>query len=292
MKTFAVTALILLAATTAAAEERRTVDASPDGLVTISNTAGSVSVQGWSRNQVEVTADLGRNVEELVVERDGNEVLVKVKLPRGRHSHSGGSDLAVRVPENSSLKINGVSADITVSDVFGALRLQSVSGDVETDAFAADVDIETVSGDIEIEGDGKDARTRVSSVSGDVDMTGLAGEIEATSVSGDLTVVRSSFGRASLNTTNGDMVFHAVLRDNGRLDVETINGEVDIEFDGSVSARFDIETFNGDIRNCFGPKPERTSRYAPGRELVFTEGDGSGRVIIRTLNGDLRLCRD
>ena len=58
-----------------------------------------------------------------------------------------------------------------------------------------------------------------------------------------------------------------------------------------MSARFDIETFNGSIDNCFGPEPVRTSRYTPGRELRFTEGDGNARVAIKTLNGGLRLCK-
>ncbi len=292
MKTFLVTALCLASAVAIADEERRIVDASPDGVVSISNTAGTIEVNGWSREQVEVLADLGRNVEELIVERDGNEVTVKVKLPRGRQGRSGSSDLVVNVPEASSLKVTGVSADIKVRNVTGTQRLQTVSGDVDTVAFAADIDAESVSGDVEIEGNSRDMRTRATSVSGDLEVSGLAGEIEVSSVSGDLTVVGSSFSRAALNTTNGDMVFKAGLRDGGRLDVETINGDVDIDFKGSISARFDIETFNGDIRNCFGPEAERTSRYAPGRELVFTEGDGSGRVIVRTLNGDLRMCRD
>ena len=64
-----------------------------------------------------------------------------------------------------------------------------------------------------------------------------------------------------------------------------------MDFDGPVNAEFDISTFNGDIRNCFGPKPERTSEYAPGRELRFREGQGSGRVRIKTLNGDVDVCR-
>jgi DUF4097 and DUF4098 domain-containing protein YvlB len=105
-------------------------------------------------------------------------------------------------------------------------------------------------------------------------------------------IVNGSFTRASAHSVNGEIVFHAELLNNGRLDVETINGEVDIKFAGDISARFDIETFNGEIRNCFGPESERTSRYAPGRELMFSEGDGSGRVTIQTLNGDIRLCND
>ena len=69
-----------------------------------------------------------------------------------------------------------------------------------------------------------------------------------------------------------------------------VNGDVDVQFSGDVSARFDIETFNGDITNCFGPKAERTSKYTPGLELSFTEGDGDGRVTITTLNGDIDMC--
>lgn len=283
--------LLLLAATASADEVRRTVDASSDGIVSISNTAGGIEVHGWSRNEVEVTADLGRGVNELIVERDGNEVKVIVKVPRN-HSRGINSDLHVRVPQGSSLKVGGVSADITVQDVYGSQRLQSVSGDIESHVYSADIDVETVSGDIELQGDHKDVRANVSSVSGDIDIVALSGEVDAGSVSGDLIIADGSFQRARLSTTNGDMVFHAGLRDGGRLDVETINGDVNIEFTGEVSARFDIETFNGAIRNCFGPAPERTSRYAPGRELVFSEGGGSGRVTIRTLNGDLELCRD
>lgn len=293
MKKISVLALCLLGATVVAEEERRIVDASDDGLVTISNTAGSIEVNGWSRNEVEVVADLGRKVEELIVERDGNEVQVKVKLPRGRsHGSSSNSDLVVNVPERSSLKITGVSAGITVENVLGAQRLNTVSGDIETDAYGSDIDADSVSGDIEIEGDGQDMRTRANSVSGDVEVRDLAGDIELGSVSGDVQIESGSFARAAMHTTNGDIVFHAGLRDSGRLDIETINGDVNIQFDGEVSARFDIETFNGDINNCFGPQAERTSRYAPGRELIFNEGGATGRVTIRTLNGDLRMCRD
>ncbi len=72
--------------------------------------------------------------------------------------------------------------------------------------------------------------------------------------------------------------------------MESVNGTVNVKFASKVSARFDIETFNGSIKNCFGPKPERTSRYSPGLELSFTHGDGDGRVEIETLNGAVHIC--
>ncbi|MCB1844214.1 MAG: DUF4097 family beta strand repeat protein [Halioglobus sp.] len=282
-----------LAASIALADEdvSRTVEASEDGLVTISNPVGSIDVKGWSREQVEVKGELGRNVEELVFERNGNEVKVLVKT-RGESLRGSSSDLHIRVPSNSSLKVVGVSADITTSDVHGSQRLQTVSGDVDTYAFEEDIDIESVSGDIAVRGGGKELHATVGSVSGDIDVTRLSGTLAARSISGNIAISEGSFARAGVNTTSGDILFEAALAGKGRLDIETINGGVEVELRGKLSARFDIETFHGDIRNCFGPEAQRTSRYAPGRELVFTEGSGDGRVTIRTLNGDLSLCRN
>ena len=53
-------------AATAAEEVSRTMDAAADGHVHISNISGSVSVSGWSRNEVEVTGEIGPKVEELI----------------------------------------------------------------------------------------------------------------------------------------------------------------------------------------------------------------------------------
>jgi DUF4097 and DUF4098 domain-containing protein YvlB len=284
--------LLSLSATAAIAEsvDRRT-DAASDAAVTIINTAGSVEVTGWSRNEVEVSGDLGSGVAELIVERDGNEIEITVKGPESGDRNIS-SDLVIKVPENSSLEIAGVSADIEVENVLGTLQLQSVSGDINGEVHAADIEVVTVSGDVEIQGDDEVAHTELSTVSGDIEAQNLSGDVAVGSVSGDLVLVNSSFDRVSMDTTNGDIVFDAGLSENGTISVETINGDVDINFSEPVSARFDIETFNGDIRNCFGPDPVRTSEYTPGTELKFSEGDGKGRVTIKTLNGDLRLCKD
>jgi len=274
---------VLATTATSAEEVERAVDASSDGNVAISNIAGTVDVIAWSKAEVSVFADLGRDVEELIVERHGDDVIVKVKVPK-RNSRNITSDLTIHVPEDSSIEVSAVSADVTVTGVLGELRLQSVSGEMKSDVFGSDVQIETVSGDIELLGNNQEMLTETSSVSGDIEASGLKGEVEAESVSGDLTLMDGSFDRVQADTVNGDVDIEA--------EVETINGDVDIVFQGSVSARFDIETFNGEINNCFGPEPERTSRYTPGRELSFTQGGGGGRVEIETLNGSITMCDD
>ncbi len=291
MKMFRVLVISLMATAACAAEDvNRTLDAAADGDVYISNVAGSIVVHGWTRNQVEVTGELGNGVEELIFERDGDEINIKVKLPR--HSFRNGSaDLAINVPEASSLQVHTVSADIDVDDVQGEQQLESVSGDISTAAYSAEIEAESVSGDIEIDGDNQSSSFSFHTVSGEIDVENVSGEIRMESVSGDVSAINGAFTRAIGNTVNGDIVFRLSLLDEGRMDLETINGEVDVDFEGDVSARIDIETFNGSIRNCFGPESVRTSKYAPGRELSFTEGGGSGRIKIDTMNGNVRICK-
>jgi len=279
-----------LAGSVIAGEVNETIDAAADGQVDVVNIAGSVEVFGWSNSSVEVTGTLGDKVEELILERNGDRVLVKVKVPRNSHGKIA-SELVIRIPEMSSLDVSAVSADIDVEGVAGEQSLQTVSGDIETETGENDIAAESVSGDIEIAGESHDAETSAGTVSGDITLSDLAGSVEAGTVSGDVTIENGSFDRAGAESVNGDINFEAALRKGGKLEVESVNGDVGIDFSDDVSAQFDVETFNGDIDNCFGPEAERTSRYAPGLELSFEVDGGDGRVVVSTLNGDINICK-
>ncbi len=287
--------LMILASTLAlpvlAEEVSETLAADSDGYVSISNLAGSVEVRGWSRDTVEVTGTLGDDVEKLIFERDGNEVEIRVKVPKriyGRKDVT--SYLKINVPKNSSLEITTVSANIDVKDVRGDLELQAVSGDIDAEVFGGDIEIDSVSGSVHVRGDGQRGDAELSSVSGDVSAENLAGEVHAESVNGQVSILGGSFESADLETVNGEILFRAGLSDDGDISAESVNGSVTIAISNKLDAEYDIETFNGNIRNCFDKKAERTSRYAPGKRLNFTVGDGSASVSVETLNGSVNVC--
>jgi len=269
--------------------ERR-APADPRGDVSVLNVSGLVEVTGWDRPEVEVTGELGSGVERLEFETEGKHTRIKVIQPSS--GHSSGSELYVKVPQGSSLSINTVSAEQTIRNVRGLQRLQAVSGDIKTEAWSEELEVKTVSGDVVVAGRGQATLITLTTVSGDAEVTKAAGELAANTVTGDLEISWDELTRGRIRTTNGDLRLSASLARDGRLDVETINGDVDFEFAGPINAEFDVETFNGDIDNCFGPEPERTSTYAPGRELRFRQGEGTGRVRIKTLNGGIRFCTD
>ena len=289
-----VSAGLLLAAPVNAEEINETLDAAADGTVEIYNTSGSVTIEGWSRDAVEVTGTLGEEVDEFIFERKGDTVVVKVKPIRGKSSggRSTSSFITVRAPQKSSIDVSTISAEIDAEGVEGEQELQSVSGGISTKAFAADVEAETVSGSIDIVGSNMDSEAELTTVSGSISARDMAGTIDLQSVNGRLKLDGGSFSEIAMETVNGRIGLESNLRDGGDLDIETVNGKVVVNLVGSVSADIDVNTFNGRIKNCFGPKPERTSRYAPGWELSFTEGDGDGSVSIATLNGGVTLCKE
>ena len=284
-------AAALLCAQTAVAEtiERRE-PADPRGEVQIVNVSGDVQVQGWDRAEIEVEADLGSSVEKLDFHRDGKRTVIEVILPRG-HSSSGSTDLRVRIPRESSLSINTVSADQTIQEVRGVQRLQSVSGEIRTEVFADEFEAQTVSGEIMASGHNGKGMARVTTVSGDVRLHGVSRELDLNTVSGDMEVHMDEVSRARIKTTNGDLDLAAALARDGRIDAEAINGDLTFLFRGRLDAEFDIETFNGDIENCFGQTPRRTREYGPGNELNFKLGEGNARVRIKTLNGGVDVCK-
>lgn len=263
--------------------------ADPAGQVEVSNVSGAVIVTGWNRSEVEVTGELGEGTERLEFGATGKVTRIKVILPDRAHNVDD-TDLVIRVPAGSSLSVNTVSADIRVRDVTGAQRLQSVSADIDTAVAVEDVECKTVSGDVRVTGNGQRALLNITTVSGDATATRVAGEVNANTVSGNLSFAAGETSRSRLRSTSGDLTLAGKLASDARLDVESMNGDVRLDFAKPVDAEFDVSSFNGEIRNCFGPKAVRTSEYAPGRELHFREGRGSGRVRIKTFNGDISVC--
>lgn len=283
-------AMLTAAASHAGAEQvSKTLAADARGEVEVVNVAGSVEVSGWDRNEVSVEADLGSNVERLEFRRDGQRTFIKVVLPK-MSGGSGSSDLIIKVPRDSGLIVNTVSAEQRITGVRGAQRLQAVSGNIETQFGPGDMELKTVSGDIMARGDGK-GLVRATTVSGDLEISKGGPELDLNTVTGDMIVTLDRLDRGRIKTTNGNLNLTAALGEQARVDAEAINGDLHFSLRGRIDAEFDIETFNGDIDNCFGPKPSRSREYGPGNELRFTEGKGDARVRIKTLNGGVMVCK-
>jgi DUF4097 and DUF4098 domain-containing protein YvlB len=310
MKTvFSLAMAIATIAGSAAAQQtiNETRPAAPCGAVEVHNTAGSVRVVGWNRNEVQVTGTLGRGTERLDFTTEGDRTRIRVVLPRNARDVQG-SQLEIRVPVQSSPQVQTVSADIEISGVRGGLEAQAVSGRVEITADRAptlkastvsggvrlrgssgSVDAESVSGTLDIQV--ATQRARAKTVSGDLTLREASGSAEASTVSGNALVDGGRFNRMSLSSVSGTLHFRGELEQGGLYHLNSHSGNVELRLPARTAADFEVNTFSGRITNDFGPAAERTSRYAPGMELRFTAAGGGARVVAKTFSGNVRLIR-
>ena len=291
---YAVIATSVLLATPAAQAVQNIDRSLPTGAtpsVEISNVQGRVTVTAWDQQVVKVTGTIENDQTEFEFVGDQRHVVIKVRPESGKsHREHDEAILDIKVPAGASLDINTVSADIDVQGVRGEQRLQAISGGVTTVAYSEQLDIRTISGDAVVNGTGGKARIDVQSVSGGVTVRGVDGEVEAQSVSGNVELDLGTVTRLSLETVSGNLKASLTLASDARLDAESVSGHVDVRFAKPVNGEFEFETFSGNIENCFGPKAERKSKYAPGTELRFTQGSGGARVSVDTLSGTISIC--
>lgn len=231
----------------------RTVDASPDGTVSIELLAGRVEIVGWSKNAVRVKGTYGRDVEEIEIDVDDDEVSIEVELRRGDNLRHADADLTLSVPHGSSIEVETISAGIDVADVRGAIEIATVSGGVDVTGGSDEIEIATVSGGI------------------DLRATGPIDDLE-------------------LATVAGGIRYEGGLHRDADLSFESVSGSITVTLTGTLSADFSLATFSGTIDNEFGPKPE-VAEFVPSQTLEFTEGRGSADVSIESFSGRIRLRR-
>lgn len=296
MKRLIMTTLLLaigpLALAAGTVEETRPFE--KDGNLMVINTSGSVEITGWRRNEVEIKAELGEEVEELLIEPEDDDLLVKVvqkKHKKGDHYsyRNSGTKLVIRAPYGANLKVKTVSADVTVKEIRGYQRIRTVSGDLHTNIESDEVELRTVSGDLRVTGNGKASEVELYTVSGTIEASGVGGEVRAEAVSGDIELAGMNVDEAHLKTVSGDLEASLDLTKDASLHMESVSGDIEVNLPRNYAADYELTSFSGRIDDIFGQEARRKSKYAPGSELMYTHGNSKARVRANTLSGDIEL---
>jgi len=270
------------------------VNVAPDATVEVSNVQGRVEVATWDKNEVELVAELESPKDELEFEANERYVRISVERPNGKYRHDDDDEddatLTLRVPKGIRLNADTVSADIAVSGLRGEQKLESVSGEVQTQAFDAPVRATSVSGEVSVVGNGGKATVSTENVSGSTTVGGIRGDYHGEVVSGEIRATVAAAQKIELNSVSGDIEIKAELTPTSRVNMESVSGTLTLKIKPPVNAEFDVESFSGDIDSCLGPKARSTSKYTPGSELNYTQGNGGARVEMQTLSGEISIC--
>ena len=251
-----------------------------DARVNVRNVAGVIEVEAWERKELEITGELGEDVEKLEITGNESSIRIEVKLPKDDHDIDADTRLRIKVPAGVTLEAEGVSADVRVRDLKGPVTAESVSGDVRLDVQSAKVRASSVSGDVNVQAPATDVR--VNSVSGDVTLRGARGEVRAETVSGDLHLQATELKSLEAETVSGDL---DVDIDSGRdadINIETLSGEVRLGLPASPEGDVRVETFSGEIHSPWFKVGEDDREYR-------RDGNGKGRLRVHSFSGDILL---
>ena len=279
--------LVMTLAVPAALADREVKESGPaaaDGIVMIENISGSIVVVGWDKDEISVEGTLSGDIEELKF-KTGKKSRIEVVYPKNKKNVKGEANLVINVPQGCRLEVECISAYIEVSKVTGLVDASSISGDVTVTGECKEIEAESISGDVFIEGDTPEIE--ISSISGKVKARGKASDIEAETISGSIDLAFDQFLGLNVESVAGDATIKGDLAASAYFSFDLHSGDLTLTVPADVSADFEIETFSGEIDNGFGQKSRKTSKYAPGRELEFTNGGGDARVRINTFSGDV-----
>jgi hypothetical protein len=213
---------------------------SSGGRFTLANVNGSVQVEGWERNEVEIRAlkttegddtDLDRVKIEVDSARDG--VAVRTRYPRDAGVPVV-VDYQIRVPYHVLLSdITTVNGSVSIRGVEGTGEIHAVNGNVEVTDSAGRFGAHTTNGNIDLEltklDDG--GPMVLETINGTVILAlppDARGEVRARSMNGDFnselpTMMQSAYGGRG---------FHGLLgTGGGAITLRTVNGAIRIRLE-------------------------------------------------------------
>lgn len=270
-------------------------DATAHAHISIGNVAGTVTVTGWDRNQVQVSGRLGDGAKPLVIGGTAADLTIKVEPQGSSRWLSWGSDsrmapttLELHVPKAASLEIGVVSAPLVVDGIDGGtIVINTVSGRARVNARTPSLKVESVSGGIELAGHAEQAD--LQSVSGDILAPVLGSEAKLQTISGRIQAQGGPWRKLTLSTVSGDVQLTGGLSADGSLSVDSMSGDVQLQLPASASGTLHASSFSGDLRSDFGTVQK--TEHGPGSSLDAKLGEGSGRIHLETFSGDLRIRR-
>jgi len=138
---------------------------SPGGTLQVENLQGSIIIQGWDREEVNIMAEipsgypfrpgmawLQKNYRPPEIEVDKFENFITVKPGRNDDEEDGIIDFYIRVPRFVECKrLVTRSGDISITDVFGRASIEVEIGDIEVLNFSGSLSLMTKEGNLTVE---------------------------------------------------------------------------------------------------------------------------------------------
>lgn len=262
-------------------EERFEADLAGVDLVGIEITNGSIDIEIWGNERIEIVVDERIRAES---EAEAEEIAEMVRLV----GEQTGSTLQISVDRGSLSRQEygrryAGSLEVKLPARL-ALSLVTTNGSIGMPAMAGDVAAHTTNGSIGLAGCGGDAE--LDTTNGNITAGAVAGELDADTTNGNLQL-ECSGGPVSGHTTNGNVRVSITGALGGDVELSSTNGGIDLTVGEGSGFRIDASVGNGRVRDSLeGFQGEYNRRRT---RLEGTYGDGRHSVTLNTSNGSIEI---
>jgi DUF4097 and DUF4098 domain-containing protein YvlB len=134
----------------------KTYPASKNVRLQLTNRTGTVTVEGWDKDQIQISAYLEAPAANIVPQSLSGMILINVVKDNQGRNEVGNVNFLIKVPRSSTVDIETRMGNLNVSNVYGTLVRAHISseGDITLTNIGADnVSAENVIGDIFYDGE-------------------------------------------------------------------------------------------------------------------------------------------
>lgn len=248
--------------------------------VQVENQGGSVVVDGWDRNEVQVRADHNSRTR-VSVRRRGDVISVEAEGMRGPALIT---DIRLTVPRSLAVRVEGMFTDVTVNEPGGDVSVETLEGEVQVVGGTGTVRASTVNGTIRT----RDTRGRLElqTVARGIEVENASGEVYAESVSGPIALRGMRSTLVDVGNVSGRILFEGTVPAGSRLSLGSHSGRVAMILPRSASATVTVASLSGSVESAFAGQLSTEPRR---RRSVFTLGSGDARVEVETFSGSITL---
>ncbi len=261
------------------------------GTFDLKTDVGTISVEGWDKEEVNADVHLKGNARELenfTISFDTSASRISI---RGESKHNGkwffgdwnlDAEFIVKVPRrtlvkletsggdvrvhtiDSSLNASTSGGNVTIEDIGGKSHIQTSGGTISAKRISSSLDGHTSGGDVWIEK--AICGVTVSTSGGNLHIADVSGYIDG--------------------ETSGGNVFTRIIGKNEGAKLRTSGGNVTLEIEKSVTAEVDAET-SGGVVTC--DLPITIQGKTEESELRGSINGGGKLITLRSSGGNIRI---
>lgn len=281
-----------------------------NGRISVSNVNGSISVEGWDRNEVKLEvikkADSAETLSEVEVKITDRPDFLKIETDYKNLRYSGQNrrrklevNYKLTVPKNAILNsIETVNGTVAIKGVHGEAKASAVNGNVDVANIRSDADLSTVNGEVIADFDNVETGGRISlnTVNGSVKVTfpsDLNATLKAESLNGNIS---NDFG---LPVKRGEYVgrnMHGRIGNGAtQIKLNSVNGALTIlrKKDGKSAAPA-VDLLGDDVGQESGKIREQRRALADARRQTSNEIRKAERefaIALKTAQAELRTAK-